>query len=1073
VTSGAQLKTLAAGHTVSLAGDTLWLQTGIKIDAGSTGTVQIQPTSTGNAIALNYVDIGGAKPSQRLLGLDQGELNSISAGQLVLGGNTTGAINLRGAISTNANIGQLQLTSADTVTVDQTLNVAGDLGIRADKITVSKAIQSPGRVTLANFSSGTRVHLGGADVAASAGIAATLGVDQAELDLISAAQLTVGSSTAGDLRTSAVNTKTSTGQLQLLTGGNIAINGLLTVGGAASRQDLVLNAQGSNSTVQQSGAMVARGLALLGDHARHTLNHSANTVTTLAAATQSVEYTSTQALTVGRVAHPLDAIGAATGAAPIATTGITAHNVNLTGKAHNGGIGLLVGENINASGPVSITGSSSSGVGVRIDANKGIYTTNSADQPTTVQILGTGAGPSGAGVEVLGTVSTRNASSLRIEGRGIEGSVGIYSQPTQANTNIGNLGSSTSGDISLLGSSTGGVMQSPTNMENSNGIFLRGSIRSQQKIRIVGSSDSNAGVFLLQSRFNYGGEMTGLQPSIQVHAGGAAIAGDAIFIQDNSAPTLSQEASQASNSVHGVWIGTNLINNSTGGATRVLSDQGGITLLNTTVTKTTGAQVTTTSAVGSISNGAQAGAIVLSANNLDNGSIGKTPNDFATTYAGSTSQIHFSTQNTTITQNSNAGIQLSTAGQGNLHLPTLNNLGTGTVTVAAGAQLAAGVAGGGQIKTAIGNTINNPGGATRIYTGSVADTGKLSDSIASLSTLYLSNTNGHALNAHSKVAYTDNASTLATAAAAANGNNVQVMFRETIDLGNIALLSDPKGMQTTYGSVDKTNATATLNSAVRSHIKANNANTAGASNAITVPATGAANQLQISAIDLIDSMAIVPNTAFTATDFSTSDHLKANATGYGYNATFSSTRYRATVANLQTQVVVNPRTIGMHYTADDKKANGSTLATVQSHASNLLPNDQVSLTQADAHFDNANPGPNKQVTITNISLAGSDASNYALPSTTAQTTANILSIKPTPEIPITPIKPTPEIPITPTVTAAAALPKLPIATLQTIADVQPTRVQYTPYESEEIKLAARPSCKDSAEFNFVKICKTS
>jgi hypothetical protein len=311
------------------------------------------------------------------------------------------------------------------------------------------------------------------------------------------------------------------------------------------------------------------------------------------------------------------------------------------------------------------------------------------------------------------------------------------------------------------------------------------------------------------------------------------------------------------------------------------------------------------------------------------------------------------------------------------------------------------------------------------------------------------------------------------------------MFRETIDLGNIALLSDPQGMQTTYASVDKTNATATLNNAVRSHIKANNANTAGASNAITVPATGAANQLQISAIDLIDSMAIVPNTAFTATDFSTSDHLKANATGYGYNATFSSTRYRATVANLQTQVVVNPRTItGMHYTADDKKANGSTLATVQSHASNLLPNDQVSLTQADAHFDNANPGPNKQVTITNISLAGSDASNYALPSTTAQTTANILSIKPTPEIPITPIKPTPEIPITPikpkpeipitpTVTAAAALPKLPIATLQTIADVQPTRVQYTPYESEEIKLAARPSCKDSAEFNFVKICKTS
>jgi hypothetical protein len=983
---------------------------------------------------------------------------------LVLGGNTTGAINLRGAISTNANIGQLQLTSADTVTVDQTLNVAGDLGIRADKITVSKAIQSPGRVTLANFSSGTRVHLGGADVAASAGIAATLGVDQAELDLISAAQLTVGSSTAGDLRTSAVNTKTSTGQLQLLTGGNIAINGLLTVGGAASRQDLVLNAQGSNSTVQQSGAMVARGLALLGDHARHTLNHSANTVTTLAAATQSVEYTSTQALTVGRVAHPLDAIGAATGAAPIATTGITAHNVNLTGKAHNGGIGLLVGENINASGPVSITGSSSSGVGVRIDANKGIYTTNSADQPTTVQILGTGAGPSGAGVEVLGTVSTRNASSLRIEGRGIEGAVGIYSQPTQANTNAGNLGSSTSGDISLLGSSTGGAMQSPANMENSNGILLRGSIHSQQKIRVVGSSDSNVGVFLQQSGFNYGAEMTGLQPSIQVHAGGAAIAGDAIFIQDNSAPTLPQEAtSQTSDSVHGVWIGANLINNSTGGATRVLSDQGGITLLNTTVTKTTGSQVTTTSAAGSISNGAQAGAIVLSANNLDNGSIGKTPNNFATTYAGSTSQIHFSTQNTAITQNSNAGIQLSTAGQGNLHLPTLNNLGTGTVTVAAGAQLAAGVAGGGQIKTAIGNTINNPGGATRIYTGSVADTGKLSDSIASLSTLYLSNTNGHALNAHSKVAYTDNASTLATAAAAANGNNVQVMFRETIDLGNIALLSDPKGMQTTYGSVDKTNATATLNSAVRSHIKANNANAAGASNAITVPATGAANQLQISAADLIDSMTIVPNTTFTATDFSTSDHLKANANGYGYyNATFSSTRYRATVADLQTQVVVNPRTIGMHYTADDKKANGSTLATVQSHASNLLPNDQVSLTQADAHFDNANPGPNKQVTITNISLAGADANNYALPSTTAQTTANIL-----------PTKPAPEIPITPTVTAAAALPKLPIATLQTIADVQPARVQYTPYEGEEIKLAARPSCKDSAEFNFVKICKTS
>ena len=67
----------------------------------------------------------------------------------------------------------------------------------------------------------------------------------------------------------------------------------------------------------------------------------------------------------------------------------------------------------------------------------------------------------------------------------------------------------------------------------------------------------------------------------------------------------------------------------------------------------------------------------------------------------------------------------------------------------------------------------------------------------------------------------------------------------------------------------------------------------------------------------------------------------------------------------------------------------STTANVNGNLNGLVSGDTVSFTQTSANFDNKNVGTGKIVTIDGITLNGTDASNYAISSSTT-TTANII-----------------------------------------------------------------------------------
>ena len=75
------------------------------------------------------------------------------------------------------------------------------------------------------------------------------------------------------------------------------------------------------------------------------------------------------------------------------------------------------------------------------------------------------------------------------------------------------------------------------------------------------------------------------------------------------------------------------------------------------------------------------------------------------------------TNASTITQNSNAGVFITSSENGNVTPPKIINNGTGPVAIAAGADLPVGIATGGQIVGLSGNTITSPNGNVYLYAG--------------------------------------------------------------------------------------------------------------------------------------------------------------------------------------------------------------------------------------------------------------------------------------------------------------------------------------------------------------------
>ncbi|MFM6939039.1 MAG: beta strand repeat-containing protein, partial [Rhodoluna sp.] len=279
------------------------------------------------------------------------------------------------------------------------------------------------------------------------------------------------------------------------------------------------------------------------------------------------------------------------------------------------------------------------------------------------------------------------------------------------------------------------------------------------------------------------------------------------------------------------------------------------------------------------------------------------------------------------------GVSLTT-GSGNLTVgEAISNSTSGNIVLAAGTSKLAGDAStGNDIQTASGKTVSNSatGGMTYLYTGTVANTGKLSDAVSSLSTLYLSSIGANKLNAVSNTAYTSG-----NAAAVATGDSTQVFFREALNLGAVSLGSST--VSKTYGDVAYSNL-GTLSTEVINQIKLTNT-TSGTSNTFTASATGAATAIKISASDLIDSLNIA-RTYIDSTDKSSAGFLNANASGYAYSLSAGS-KYAVTLSGASANVVVAKKALTGSIT-QGHTTYGSPLVAGTVSLTNKLGTDDVS-----------------------------------------------------------------------------------------------------------------------------------
>ncbi len=113
---------------------------------------------------------------------------------------------------------------------------------------------------------------------------------------------------------------------------------------------------------------------------------------------------------------------------------------------------------------------------------------------------------------------------------------------------------------------------------------------------------------------------------------------------------------------------------------------------------------------------------------------------------------------------------------------------------------------------------------------------------------------------------------------------------------------------------------------------------------------------------------------------------------------------------------ITPRALTVGATGIDRQFDG-TVAAMVVLADNRIAGDLLTLSDGAASFATADVGSNKPVTVTGISIAGSDAANYSLQNTSTSTIASILAagVEPTrvPQLPVT-------VPVVPAPTSAAS-----------------------------------------------------
>ncbi|MFN5098148.1 beta strand repeat-containing protein, partial [Limnohabitans sp.] len=245
--------------------------------------------STSNITATGNLTIGGSSSAAQ--GVVIGSAMTV-AGNINLAGRSTSSV-----VGTNAMDINAGLTST-----------GGNVTLSADTMNIGAAVKAgstgANTVTVKTVTAANKIDIGTGNSTSGADAPGTLGLGLFELNRISAGNLIIGdaANTGGILLSRSTTTTLATsGHLTLHTGGNIAINTLLTVGDATASKNLTLHGAGATSAITQKAAIKAAGLELLGTNATHTLNTAGNDIKKLAGNTHTVSLTNDQNFAIDTV----------------------------------------------------------------------------------------------------------------------------------------------------------------------------------------------------------------------------------------------------------------------------------------------------------------------------------------------------------------------------------------------------------------------------------------------------------------------------------------------------------------------------------------------------------------------------------------------------------------------------------------------------------------------------------------------------------------------------------------------------------------------------------------------------
>jgi filamentous hemagglutinin family protein len=663
---------VADGRSISVAADTLLINTGSTLNVGATGTVNLQTTSANVAIALGAED---TMSGTRVLGLSQDEINRITAGQLNIGNpSNSGTVSLSSAITTNASTGHLALQTGGNITINNalTLGTARTLTLNAagagSTVTQSAAIQASGLRLL-----GSSVNYSLTNIGNTIG---TIAANANSVALNNTSALSVG--TLGN--TSGITT--NNGMVSLTSGGAISGSGPINSGLGAITLNTASGSGTYSGVITSSGSLTKSGTGTVTFSADHVRSGSTSvTGGTLVIGTNgtsgnlgsgNVSLSNGATLAISR-SDSINLSNSISGTGNVLASS-SAGTLTLSNMAVNGNVSA------SAAGDVSVTNSGTISLSAQSTANNG-----------NIDITNTGGTMTTAVVNGITGVTTHGTGNITLSSTSSSGD-GLYIL-----SNVTAL----SGDVTLAGSTS-------TTSSTHAGVRARATVRGKN-ITMTASATSTSGHVL-----GYYG------------AGGHFIASETLALTGTSTSGSGNGLYSFAGSFH-AGTGMSLTGTSTNGqgvgfdnASVITNGNSGNLLIAGTASTAgqqgiglNGAVITNGS-----SGGGSTGAITLQAHA---GLLAST-----TTFGGVNR----------ITQNGSGNVTLRSNGNSHLTVPIIVNNGTGDVVVAAGSDIAAGTGIGGQVLTVSGNNISqNNGGTTYVYSGEASTTGQLSDLSAAFNEL--------------------------------------------------------------------------------------------------------------------------------------------------------------------------------------------------------------------------------------------------------------------------------------------------------------------------------------------------